>query len=86
MIFTCFVLIGFIVVKLMKKSGTTAGEKQAGLWLLGLSCSGKDLGEVSHGSHPSACPLIHLYLEMLHFLSLGPPHFPVGLGITLLLG
>ncbi|XP_057593744.1 retinoic acid early transcript 1E [Hippopotamus amphibius kiboko] len=43
LIFSCLVLTGFIIMKLSEKSGTTAGEKQAGLWLPGRACSGKDL-------------------------------------------
>lgn len=42
----------------------------------GQVCSGQDLGEVSHRSHPSPCLLAPW--RML-FLSQGPPHFLVGL-------
>uniref|UniRef100_A0A667G5A5 MHC class I-like antigen recognition-like domain-containing protein n=1 Tax=Lynx canadensis TaxID=61383 RepID=A0A667G5A5_LYNCA len=51
---------------------------QAGLWLWGRMQSGKDLGQVTHGSRPSPCPLIRLYTEMMHFLSV--EHTPPTLG------
>lgn len=44
--------------------------------------TGKDLGEVSHGSQQSPCPQIHLNRETMPCLGAEPPHSPGRLGMT----
>lgn len=75
----------FIVMNIMKKSGTTAGEKPAGLWLLGRFVLVRTWERWATGfTKPLSTGPI--FTKMMFCLCLGPPHFPVGLGTTLLLG
>uniref|UniRef100_A0A5G2QH62 MHC class I-like antigen recognition-like domain-containing protein n=1 Tax=Sus scrofa TaxID=9823 RepID=A0A5G2QH62_PIG len=54
-------ILVFIIRRCDRRSGTTAGEKQAGLRLLGSACSGKGLGDMSPALTQALCtdPSLH---------------------------
>uniref|UniRef100_A0A4X1VRU5 NKG2D ligand 4-like n=1 Tax=Sus scrofa TaxID=9823 RepID=A0A4X1VRU5_PIG len=63
-LFCIVVIVGilvFIIRRCDRRSGTTAGEKQAGLRLLGSACSGKGLGDMSPALTQALCtdPSLH---------------------------
>uniref|UniRef100_A0A4X1VRU0 MHC class I-like antigen recognition-like domain-containing protein n=1 Tax=Sus scrofa TaxID=9823 RepID=A0A4X1VRU0_PIG len=55
------VILVFIIRRCDRRSGTTAGEKQAGLRLLASACSGKGLGDMSPALTQALCtdPSLH---------------------------